>query len=338
MRKLMLILASCSILCSQVLMANWFNCCNPCDCCEGWPAAGYFCPTDWPCFKMDIGGGFRNDRFEWSIAGLTNIPGTDEFIDFPDTASELQWKDLRMAQVGGNASFVSCRNYVLYAAAEYGRIYHGKVIDSDYLLDDKEGLFSRSRSKADKGHVYDLSTAAGYRVTSTCGRFIAHILAGYSQHQQYLHMIDGKYTFLFAPCHKHILGLNSTYTTRWYGPWIGIDFETRVERCAYMFGGVEWHMLAYRGHGHWNLRPDISRFNHKAPGWGYIVRLGGKWEIWNRWSLGVVGYYRMFRTKRGLEHICIHSPDFDGPIRVRLRFNGAQWHNYAVSGILSLRF
>lgn len=344
MQKLMALFVSCALLSGQALMADlcdWANCFDygdDCTSCEGWPSAGNFCVTDWPPdFKLDIGGGFRKDRFQWSIAGLLPIPEEGGIEPFPNTASDLKWKDLRIVQVGGNVCYVSCRNYVLYAAAEYGEIYHGHVFDADYLLDDKDGLFSLTRSKADKGHVYDVSVAAGYRTLSTCKRFIGKILAGYSQHQQYLHMIDGRFVFQFAPCDDRIPGLNNTYTTRWYGPWIGVDFETRVERCAFMFGGVEWHMLAYRAHGRWNLRPDLSRFDHKAYGWGYIVRLGGKWEIWDRWSFGVVGYYRMFRTKKGHEHVCITDP-VQGPRRVKIRFNGAQWHNYAVSGIVSWRF
>lgn len=324
MRKLIRVLSTCVMLGGQSLAADM------CDSwCEDWPVAAVNCTTGWPSsFKMDIGGGFRKDKFEWSIAGFNEIP---------NVLAELQWKDLRIAQVGANANYVSCRNYVLYAAAEYGRIYHGHVDDADYLSDGKTDLFSFSRNKADKGHVYDLSTAAGYRVTSTCGRFIGLVLAGYSQHAQDLHLNDGTQLFEFVPVNRPIQGLNSTYTTKWYGPWIGVDFEARVERCAFLFGAFEWHMLAYRGHGHWNLRPDIGRFDHKAYGQGYIARLGGKWEIWNRWSLGVVGSYRMFRTRQGHEHVLVHDPIL-GPIRGRLRFNGAQWHTYAVSGFISWRF
>ena len=61
---------------------------------------------------------------------------------------------------------------------------------------------------------------------------------------------------------NQFLDLNSKYTTQWYGPWIGFDFETRVERCAFIFGGIEYHQFAYRGQGRWNLRPDIGRFSH----------------------------------------------------------------------------
>lgn len=343
MRKLMAILSGCAMLSCQTLAADWcdwFNGCNDCDTCEGWPTAANICTTDWPpCFKLDIGGGYRQDRFKWSIAGVDfdNALIVDDDIEpFPNTASELQWKELRICQIGGNAHFVSCRNYVLYAAGEYGQIYHGHVVDADYLCNDKECLFSLTRHQANKGHVYDLAIAAGYRAFSTCGRFIGKILAGYSRHSQYLHMDKGRQIFLFAPCDFQI-NVHNTYTTRWYGPWIGVDFEARVERCAFMFGGFEWHMLAYRGHGNWNGRQDIRRFDHKAPGWGYVARLGGKWEIWDRWSLGVVGYYRMFRTKKGHENLCLHDPLL-GDVRLRLRFNGANWHNYGVSGIISWRF
>jgi Protochlamydia outer membrane protein len=336
MRKLMAVLAGCAMLSGQPLLAGFcdlFNGNGGCFGCRDWPSSGNICEFEWPCFKLDLGGGYRNDRFQWSIAGIDN---------FPNTLSQLNWHDLRIAQAGGNAYFVSCRNYVLYAAAEAGRIYHGHVTDTDYLLDDKQGLFSKVRADAGRGHVYDLKVAGGYRVQSTCGRFIGFFLAGYSQYAQYLHMYDGHQLSLFdfTPCNDPIPGLNSKYTTLWYGPWAGIDFEARVEPCAFLFGGVEWHMFAYRGHGFWNLRTDFvkRRFDHKAvPAWGYVIRLGGKWEIWPRWSLGVVGYFRMFRTKNGHEHLCLNDPEF-GPTRVKLRFNGAQWHGYAVSGIVSWRF
>lgn len=320
MRKLLLILSTC-VLSSQALVAdlcdNW---------CNGWPSAAKSCTTDWPsAFEIDFGGGFRKDYLEWSIAG----PDQD-----PNILSQLQWKDLRIAQLGGTISYVSCRNYAIRLEADYGRIYHGHVVDADYASDDKQDMFLLSDNKAGKGHVYDLSAAAGYRVTSTCARFVATPLIGYSQHAQYLHLYDGHQLF---PFDIRFPGLNSTYSTRWYGPWIGIDFEARVERCAFLFGGFEWHMLAYRGHGRWNLREDLGPFYHKAYGMGWVGTLGGKWEIWNNWSIGVVGSYRNFRTRHGHENVVFNDPE-DGPVYVRTRFNQAKWRTYSVSAIIAWRF
>ena len=320
MRKLLLILSAC-LLSSQVLVADL--CYSSCNKRSSLPKP---CSTEWPSnFEVDFGCGFRKDYLKWSIAGVNEIP---------NVLSELQWKDLRIVEVGGSASYVSCRNYAIRLAADYGRIYHGHVVDADYASSDKKDLFLLSNNNAGKGYVYDLSAAAGYRVTSTCFRFVATPLIGYSQHAQYLHLYHGHQ---LIPSNVRFPGLNSTYSTRWYGPWIGIDFEARVERCAFIFGGFEWHMLAYRGHGQWNLRDDLGPFNHKAYGIGWSGTFGGKWEIWNNGSIGVVGTYRNFRTRHGHETVVYNDPA-DGPINVRLRFNQANWRTYSVSGIVAWRF
>ena len=328
MRKLMLILSTC-VLSSQAAFAGF------CDFgCSDWPSADSNCYAGWPPdFNIDLNVGFRKDKFDWSIAGVTETP-EGELIDSPNILSELKWKDLRMAQAGGDIYYVSCRNYAIHLGAQYGTIYHGKVSDFDYAGDGRTGLFSLSRNKANGGHVYDLSAAAGYRITSTCNRFVALVLAGYSQHAQYLQITDGHQIF---PINHEFSGLNSRYTTRWYGPWLGVDFEARVERCAYLFGSFELHLLAYRGHGLWNLRPDIGRFHHKANGQGYVLTLGGKWEIFNNWAIGVMGNYRMFRTGHGSER-SIYLDPIEGPITISARFNGARWHTYSVSGTVSWRY
>lgn len=321
-----MLLASCLAI-NTTLAASY------CDsACDGWPTFGSCQHSPWPSpVNIYAGGGYRQDRFKWSIAG----PDPE---NTPNTLSELQWKNLKIAQLGVNASYTSCTNYVVRIDASYGRIYHGKWRDADYLGDDKTDLFSFAHGKAGRGHVYDLSGAVGYRFTSTCRRFIAVPLIGYSQYAQYLHMYAGNQDFdLFNGDTGAITGLNSTYTTRWFGPWAGIDFNARVERCAYLFGSVQWHMLTYRGHGRWNLRPDIGPFYHKAYGYGYLGTLGGNWEIWNNWSIGLVGSYRMFRTKHGNEDVRVVLPDgfsFNG----RTRFNGAIWHSWSASAIVAWRF
>lgn len=325
MRKLLLLAAGCIALSSSLSA----ECCDPC---ASWPTFGPCHNAPWSsAINIYAGGGYRQDKFKWSIAG----PDPD---NFPNTLSEVQWKNLKIAQLGVNASYTSCRNYVVRIDAAYGRIYHGNWIDSDYLNDGKENPFSIATGKAGKGHVYDLSGAVGYRVTSSCRRFIATPLVGYAQYSQYLHMYSGNQRLdFFNNDLGPFPGLKTTYNTRWFGPWIGIDFFSRVERCAYLFGSVQWHMLSYRGHGRWNLRPDLGPFYHKAYGYGYLATLGGNWEIWSNWSIGIVGSYRMFRTKHGHEHVTIHLLDgdsFDG----RTRFNGAIWHSWSASAIVAWRF
>jgi hypothetical protein len=298
--------------------------------CDRWSLTPYCLREDWPSpINVEIGAGFRRDKFEWSIAGPD---------DFPNVLSELKWKDLRMATVEGAASYVSCRNYAVAIAADYGHIYHGKNIDSDFLSDDEEDLFSRFENNAGRGHMYDLSAGVGYRVMSTCKRFIATPMVGYSHHAQYLRIYDGDQVFdLFGPPLGEFPGLNSRYNTRWFGPWIGFTFSARVESCAYVFGGFNWHIVLYRAKGRWNLRDDIGPFHHESHGLGYTFVLGGNWEIWDNLSLGILGRYRFFKTRHGHENDVFFDP-IDGPIFFSTRFNGARWVSGAVSGMLMWRF
>lgn len=297
---------------------------------ERWNLVNACQSDDWPSpINIEIGAGFRREKLEWSISGPDNTP---------NVLSELEWRDLRSAQIEGRASYVSCRNYAVEIAADYGHIYHGDNIDSDYLFDDEEGLFSLSKNKAGKGHVYDLSGGVGYRVTSTCARFIATPLIGYSNHAQYLHIYDGHQKFnLFSDEIGSFPGLKSTYHAHWYGPWLGLNFSARVESCAYVFGSFDWHWLSYHATGDWNLRDDIGRFHHQASGHGYGATLGGNWEIWDNWSIGIVATYRHYKTHHGREKLKVFDT-IEGPIFVRTRFNTAKWVMGSISGVLMWRF
>lgn len=329
MRKFVWLLSAC-ILGTTMLTAG---CCDDwCDNCWcGWPEANKgCCDSDWPSpFNIFLGGGYRQDNFMWSIAGPNKVP---------NVLSKLEWKKLRIAQFGGTASYVSCRNYAIRIDASYGQIYNGRNKDTDYLSNGKKDIFSLSKSNAGKGHVYDLSGAVGYRVTSTCSRFIGTALVGYAHYGQYLHIYDGKQIIdIFNECPGPIPNLNSTYTTRWFGPWIGIDFMAKVERCTYLFGSIQGHLLEYRGRGRWNLREDIGPFFHKAYGYGYLATLGTSWEIWDNWAIGVVGSYRNFKTHSGHDRTKINDP-ICGPTHIRLRFNHAKWRSFSISGVIVWRF
>lgn len=331
MRKFLLML-SVLMYGSATLSADWCDAFAPSYCCVD---------NDWPSpINIQINGGFRRDKFRWSIAGLE----VEEDFFVPSTLSELQWKDLRIAQVGGSASYVSCTNYAIKVEGDYGHIYHGRNIDSDY--DDFGNLLLQSNSDAGKGFVYDIESAVGYRVTSTGGRFIATPWIGYSYHGQELHIFDGDLVFNnFPPPFNGtgpIEGLNNKYTTRWFGPWIGLDFSTRVEKCAYIFGGFEWHLVSYRATGIWNLREDeFGPFRHRAHGHGYIVKLGGNWEIWKNWSIGIQAHYRNFRTHHGRERVTVYV-DQEGfpvePFTVQTRFNQAKWSSVDVEATIAWRF
>lgn len=329
MRKFLATLAVC-LLASSSLMASWSSWSAwtqdlfQCDSCGG------CCGEDWPSpFDIKLGWGYRQDKFNWSIAGHRKRPRV---------LSELKWRDLRISQIGGEASYVSWRNYAVYIAGDYGHIYHGRNKDADFLSNRRRGLYSLSKNDAGKGHVYDLNAGVGYRVTSTCARLVATPLIGYAWHGQELHIFNGNQVVDTINCQLGPFpGLNSKYKARWYGPWIGVDFTTQVECCAYLFGNFEWHQTTYRAKGCWNLRSDLGPFRHKAYGHGYVLTLGANWELCSHWSLGVVGNYRNFRTGSGRESVeVIHGPNCVE--RFTAHFNGAKWVSWSISGIVAWRW
>jgi hypothetical protein len=383
MRKLLpalsiLWLAVCSLAVCPLavcpLGAAWWNPCLPCGDFFSSFGPSACCSSPWPSpFNFEAGIGYRRDTFRWSRGRMQECRDIQlrqsQLLNprYRGLWSELQWKDVRIIEFGGSASYVSCRNYAIKAWGSYGHIYHGVNKDSDFfrkregqcgdsLSNDLLGndpsidsgdcdrlidrdLVSRSINKAGRGHVYDASIGVGYRVTSSCKRFIATPLIGYSDHAQCLHIFDGNQVysrFGLEPLGP-FPGLNSRYTTRWFGPWAGMDFTTQVEKCAYAFGSFEWHQLHYRGHGCWNLRSDMGPFYHRAHGFGYLATLGAKWEIWNDWGIGVVGSYRNFRTRGGKEKVTLIDPVF-GVTHTIERLNGVHWNSWSITGIISWRY
>lgn len=310
------------------------------DCYDGAPEK--FVGSHWPSYNnWDIDLGFRKDRLKWGIAGCVLGPGGVP-VNL-GLLSEMQWKDLRIVQVSGSGRYVSNRNYAVKISGDYGHIYHGHSVETHYAGPSKTLKFSQINAHAGKGFVYDLSGAVGYRVTSTYERAVGTFLIGYSASEQSLHSYNGKSIVCVnpisgLPCPIGTLeGLNNTYKAQWYGPWIGLDFDVRVERCAYLFGGFEWHLASYRGVGRWNLRTDMGPFRQKAHGHGYIATLGTSWEIWRNISLGIVAHYRNFQTRGGSERITYIFPD-ERSVVVPVHFNGTKWVSYDLSGLIAWRF
>lgn len=304
-------------------------------------------PTWPPTWDFELGGGFRQDELHWSIT-------SPKKFGFPRIESDLHWRDLRMWQLYGSATYVSCQNYAVKIYGDWGHIYQGENRDDDFVVTRKDHmhssghssgpgkekfLFSRSFADAGKGHVWDASAAIGYKFTSSGGRCTIIPYAGFSNHEQHLHMFNGKQVVdVLTPDHVGpINGLNSTYNTRWYGPWGGADFDVRLECNAYFFGGMEWHYAKYRAQGNWNLRQDIAGdFHHRADGHGWVARVGAGWEFFPNWLISVLVDYKSFRTQSGDDRTPIRTAH--GIVDVETRLRQVKWHSYSINGLLVYRF
>jgi hypothetical protein len=324
------------------------------DCC------GY---SYWPpkTFNYYIAAGWREDDFNWTVKNSRKSKR------WPEVISRVKWKNLGMYQLSGGFRYI-CRKYVARFHGDIGWVYNGRNKDLDFLetfgsssssssnSSSSDGssssssgsgrkiIISKSSNKSDHGYAYDLVPGVGYQLTSNGGRCIVTPMAGGSYRGQKLHIEKGKQKInLFNPQHiGHIKDLHSTYITRWWGGWVGAEFETKVECNAWLFGGFQWHWLRYRAKGHWNLRKDMESFRHQANAQGYVADLGFSWECIPNFTVGFRGDYKFFHTDTGKE--ISRFKVFDQPlgksrhIRVKGTLRRAHWHIISVSAFLGYRF
>jgi hypothetical protein len=249
----------------------------------------------------------RRDQLQWSIAG--NSAGTN-----PDILSELTWSDVHSYQITIGGRALINRMVFLRGALDYGWIQSGRVRDSDYSGDDRQGEYSRSISQSGGDQVWDFSFGAGYPFLLVNNRLLIAPLLGYSYHVQNLRVTDGEQviTYPTGPALGSLDGLDSTYRARWMGPWLGCDLRYRF------FGGtagdppmelglsLELHRAEYSAEANWNLIRTFDHptsFEHEADGMGYSLTTEWLIELAMRWDVTVRFHYQHWRTDSGRDRI-----------------------------------
>jgi hypothetical protein len=288
----------------------------------------------WPLeTEFIISGGYRNDDLDWNIAGDTNG-------NKPNILSELTWEDLESYQAKFQGRIVWPKIIALKGSVNYGWIFDGKNQDSDYHGDNRTFEFSRSNNSADDGNVWDAFIAVGYPVRfgrTVIGTVIP--LVGYSHHEQKLNITDGYQTI---PAEGSFPGLDSSYDTRWKGPWVGIDLRFKaaeIKALAHRFETYltyEYHWADYDAEADWNLREDFAHpksFEHDADGNGFIIGTGFNFVLHQNWALNFNLDYQDWSTDDGTNMVFWA----DGTTE-ETRLNEVNWRSYALSLGLSLRF
>lgn len=291
----------------------------------------------------DFAAGYRQDELKWNISGQNGRP---------NILSELEWTDLQIPEVSALFKTTFCNYLYFRTYADYGWIVEGNNRDSDYDGRNRTLEWSRSVNKADKGHVWDASVAAGWTFPFCDEQLWIDPIIGYSIHHQDLHMRNGRQVILTdAPSRVGpICGLNSTYNAHWKGFWAGVDLDYYFE-CPYdvaLRGTFEYHWnTQFNGTGHWNLRDDfLSDFHHKANGYGVITGLGIEYDLLCGWLIGLSGNYQNFWTNPGVDKgwILVDRFDSEGFIdghekkEARTRLNRVEWHSWNILGHFKYQF
>jgi hypothetical protein len=274
--------------------------------------------------EYTLSGGYRVDNLSWNIAGRSNIP---------DILSELTWSDLRIYQVKGRAALGIGALYIR-GSLGFGAIFDGKNQDSDYAGNDRTLEFSRSNNSGSGGGVFDSEAGAGIRFLSGDGRFGIAPLAGFSYRGQRLKIRNGVQTILvdletgrtgpLGPFN----GVDSSYDTEWYGPWIGFDLFYQPAGRGRFFGTLEYHRGEYRAEADWNLRTDLAHpksFEHRANGEGIVIAIGADYHISRNWSIHSQGELKRWSTAPGTHRFYFRNGSWS-----ETRLNEVSWDSSGV--------
>lgn len=303
-----------------------------------------------PNFYYEMAVGYRQDNLQWSMSGID---------ESPNVLWHMWWNDLKIVEYSAQASYTSCFNYTLRLQADWGKIYKGEMRASGYQHDDEHAEYSRIKSEcADRGHVMDFEAGVGYQFTSNGRRVIITPLAGWAWRQQKLQSSDHiqKFDRIDIPRPHRCLelqDLNIVYKPRWYGPWIGVDFQVAVEEpCIILFGSAEYHFVQFKSSGLWNYNDIfIQKFVQHTNGHGLVAHLGFSKGIACGWAWNIVGSYRNFQASKGTvkgtfvrnvmanpQQVLGTMPELDPCSREHPKLIKVKWNSWTAEFSLDYRF
>lgn len=287
--------------------------------------------------SFDLSSGLRKDSLQWNIAG-------DSTGHNPNIISELTWDDIKSLQIRGTAQVVYEQHFIVEGKIAYAQISSGDNQDSDYHGDNRTLEFSRSNNEANKGYMDDFSLGAGYRVdfqeffsNFPAGNLNVTPLVGYAFNGQNLRMRNGYQTIdtengNIGP----IDGLDTTYDTRWYGPWLGVQVQGKFKRLTGLLRW-EYHWTEYYAQADWNLRTAFEHpksFEHvgdKAQ--GSFLNVGAGYELSQHWQFNVDVNFYDYRMDSGIDRVFLAHGT-----QPETRLNEVVWESYALNAGLAYVF
>lgn len=269
--------------------------------------------------NVSYGTSFRKDSFSWSLAGPEGNPST---------LSQLKWSQIQSKPIVVGISYSPCRYLYIKGKADYGNILSGVNSDSDYLLDHKQGLFSKIVANSGKGEVFALSFGLGCPLLSPQNMWQVAPLIGVSWNEMHLHMYEAKQK---VPYKETIIGLDSRYQARYISPWIGVDIHYNLSKKVLFYSSFCSHLAFYKGKGKWNLREDLSRIRHTGQGLGSSFCCRLSYALSSHLGLSIQYNGQDWRVREGVHKV---NTDLDGEEVLKLKLNRVDWNSSSISFLL----
>ncbi len=132
------------------------------------------------------------------------------------------------------------------------------------------------------------------------------------------------------PVSQPMIGLDSTYKTKWYGPFAGIDLKLHTSPQFSLNGSVQDHWADYEAEADWNLRSDLAHpvsFRHEAEkGDGVFGTLKGRYLFNNGLMLDLAFDYIFLSAKDGIDQTILA----DGS-SFFVKLNELNWQSSAIT-------
>ena len=289
-----------------------------------------------PRTHLSVIAGVRWDELDWtSSAGIT-LSGNVQNL-----RSVLEWDDLRIYQVAIAGGMVWPNRIAVKGKVGYGSIVEGDNQDSDFItVGGVTTEFSRSQNATDDDDVLDATISIGYPYQTKGPSFWTITpVVGFSYHEQNLVISDGNQKI---PDSGAFPGLDSTYETQWYGPWVGLDVSLKFRprsgliHALEIYSGFGLHWFLYEAEADWNLRADLAHprsFAHESDGWGYDLNLGANICMTQRWALNVGYAYRDFSSEKGDDTIFFANGD-----KTTIDLDEVSWRSWSINAGVTYSF
>lgn len=289
--------------------------------------------------------GYRRDTIDWRH----RFPSNDPFV-----SSSVKFEDLDIFQIGLRGwTTVGCNVYVR------GSAYWGWILDGDFkrsfhndFSTDSEfdqscfrfGFSDCKRSTVDDKYVFGLSGAVGYAFWFCDCTMVLAPVVGYAFDEQNIRVDDegfdfDSYVFPFGSNEQHCC--RNTFISRWYGPFVGVDFDWRpCNSCFNLWAELEYHWGSFRGkRSHFddfNFFDEHNRRSHNARAW--VFAAGFDYDLCNCWTAGISV---KFQDWNGNRHHKFCDNDFDSDYfdfcDHRSRTNH-KWRSYAINVTVGREF
>lgn len=239
--------------------------------------------------QLSVTSGCRQSALRWSIAGNANGQG-------PNILSELRWKGVGGPVSAAHILFTFFDRWQLEGEYEHTFFLCGKVYDTDYSGNDRTHVVYAEQFAACKGGADGWQAGLARQLPITTEFSITPSL-GYGIFHQ---------TFYLSGNTAAFSDLNSTYKTKWIGPYGQVVCSLGLTKKLWLNTGLRYGQVRYKASANWNLINTFSHpesFRHTANGYGINAQASISYNISSVHSISIKGIYSRWQTGRGIDEL-----------------------------------